>query len=125
MTRRAARQKRAALKWVPDLVRVWREQAEAYERDGQPGAPLLRRVADELETWLAGYGDTALTLVEAARESGYSQSQLRRLIQVQVIPNRSENGEVRIRRADLPRKPGRAAGPNLTADLLGLPGAGR
>jgi hypothetical protein len=32
-----------------DLVARWRAQADDYERDGQPGAMVLKRVADELE----------------------------------------------------------------------------
>ena len=88
---------------VPELVAAWRVQADAYERDGQPGAALLRRVAAELEQALTRAELEELTIPDAARETGYSESQLRRR-----FPGRHT-----IPRAELPRKGGRELGPRL------------
>ena len=90
------------------LVARWRAQADAYEADGQPGASLLRRVATELEEALRAHALEALTVAEAARESGYSASQLRRRVP----------GPRAIRREDLPRKARGANGPDLAGALL-------
>jgi hypothetical protein len=48
-------------------------------------------------------------LTEAARESGYSVEYLGRLVRHGMIPNPGKKGSPRIRRCDLPRKPGGAA----------------
>jgi len=86
-----------------ELVTRWRTQAAAYEQDGQPGAAVLRRVADELEATLTQHELEQLTIAEAARESGYSESQIRRR-----FPGRQT-----VPRAELPRKGSRALGPSL------------
>ena len=86
-----------------ELVARWRAQAEAYEQDGQPGAAVLRRVAGELEAELLQHELEELPISQAAAESGYSASALRRR-----FPNRPT-----IPRAELPRKGGRELGPSL------------
>ena len=91
-----------------ELVARWRAQADAYETDGQSGAALLRRVATELEEALLAHALETLTVAEAAQESGYSASQLRRRFP----------GQRTIRRADLPRKAGGLNGPDLAGALL-------
>jgi hypothetical protein len=67
---------------------------------------MLRRVAGQLEA-AAGAGEgEALGLEEAAEVSGYSQSQLRRLLTSGAVTNLGDASGPRIRRGDLPRKPG-------------------
>ena len=90
-----------------ELVRCWRAQADAYEQDGQSGAALLRRVAAELDAALRQAALEELTVAQAAAESGYSASQLRRRFP----------GQRTIRRAELPRKGGQG-GPELAATVL-------
>ncbi len=97
----------AELAELTKLVAFWREQAAAYEQDGQPGTALLRRVATELDEAVRGLGLEELTVAQAAAESGYSASQLRRRFP----------GQRTIRRADLPRK-GRHGGPDLAGAVL-------
>jgi hypothetical protein len=91
-----------------ELVVRWREQAQAYDRDGVTvAARLLARVADELEEVMTAEADTTLTLADAARESGYTTDHLRREIRVGHIPNAGRRNAPRIRRADLPVKAAR------------------
>ncbi len=104
-----------------DLVTVWRQQSAAYDRDGQPGARLLARCADELEEALRASDDASLTLTEAARVSGYSTDHLRRELREGHIPNAGRKHAPRIRRGDLPRKPGH--GSDLTLALSRSPSA--
>ncbi len=105
------------------LVARWREQAAAYEQDGQPGARLLHRVANELEATLREHELEALTLEQAEAESGYSYSRLQQLVADGTIPNAGDRHRPRIRRAHLPRKPGHSAlqtegEPDLAARVL-------
>ncbi|HEX9282365.1 MAG TPA: hypothetical protein VEK77_13080 [Gemmatimonadales bacterium] len=91
------------------LVARWRAQAAAYEQDGQPGAALLRRVAEELERAQREHALAELTMAQAAAESGYSASQLRKR-----FPGRRT-----VRRLDLPRKGGgQGEGPDLARAIL-------
>ena len=93
-----------------------------YERllaDTVPGALLpahevYRRVLADLEASVAG---ETLTVTEAAVRSGYSESQLRRLVRVGRLANVGTDGEVRLYAADLPRKPGHR--PTLIAEAVG------
>lgn len=88
----------------------WREQAEAYARDGATAqAAVLRRVADELEAVWREWREAELTLGEAAAESGYSKDRLRELVAEGRLPAVGAPGELRVRRADLPRRPGQPA----------------
>lgn len=92
---------------LAELVARWRAEADAYEQDGQPGAALLRRVAAELDAALRREALEELTIAQAAAESGYSASQLRRRFP----------GQRTVQRARLPRKGGQG-GPDLAAAVL-------
>lgn len=61
--------------------------------------------AVELEQALQEHELDALTLQEAAAESGYTSDHLGRLIREGRVPNSGAPRSPRIRRADLPRKP--------------------
>ncbi|MHB1863402.1 MAG: hypothetical protein ACYCVL_10570 [Gemmatimonadaceae bacterium] len=74
-----------------------------------PADKLLDRVIEELEDVLRGADEEPLTLEQAANESGYSADHLRKCVADGTVPNAGAKGRPRIRRADLPRKPGRSA----------------
>ena len=93
---------------LDDLAARWREQAEGYARDGATGqAAVLRRVADELEEGRRAWCEAELSLAEAAEESGYSTDRLRELVAEGRLPAAGASGALRVRRADLPRRPRR------------------
>jgi hypothetical protein len=93
---------------VAELAARWREEADAYARDGATGhAAVLGRVAAELDEALRRQALEELPIAQAAVESGYSTSQLRRRFP----------GQRTIRRADLPRKGGQG-GPDLAGAIL-------
>ncbi len=90
---------------VEALPAAWRRQAKALRRYGsEPPAVALERCANELETTLVERDETTLSLVEAARESGYSADHLGRLVRDGRIPNAGRPGAPRIARVHLPRK---------------------
>lgn len=85
----------------------WEREAETLARNlDERGASLLRLHATELREALRDQGSEELTLSEAALESGYSEDHLRHLVADGTIPNAGERGRPRIRRGDLPQKPG-------------------
>ena len=93
---------------LTELSSRWREQADAYDRDGATAqASVLRRVADELEAAespherLVGYS-------EAAQLSGYSASQLRRLVRAGRLRDHADTGPTQLAVSELPRKAARA-----------------
>jgi len=93
---------------LAELAARWREQAEGYARDGATGqAAVLRRVADELEQGCRAWCEAELSLAEAAAESGYSTDRLRELVAEGRLPSAGAAGALRVRRADLPRRPRR------------------
>ena len=84
------------------LLDRWQREAETLRRHGAPAqADALDNHCRELGEALIQHDLESLTLHEAAQESGYSESQLRR-----TFP-----GKQRIPRGALPRKPhhGKAA----------------
>lgn len=99
---------------VEGLPANWRKRAKALRRyGGEPPALALERCADELEDTLVARDETTLSLVEAARESGYTADHLGRLVRDGKIPNAGRPGAPRIARVDLPRKAPAAAEPRL------------
>ena len=90
---------------VEGLPADWRKQAKSLRRyASEPPAVALERCADELEDTLRERDETTLSLVEAARESGYSRDHLGRLVRDGKIPNAGRPNAPRIARVDLPRK---------------------
>ena len=89
------------------LIARWHATAETLHVWGaEAEARVLERCAEELAVAVATRDDELLTLRQAGEESGYSVSHLRRLISQGVLSDVSETGPPRVRRADLPRKPG-------------------
>lgn len=95
---------------VADLLARWREDAEVLRRHGRDDqADRLERRADEVERALRDRRHQELTVAEAAAESGFAEKTLRRMVREGRVPDPRPDGsraEIRIRRADLPRKPG-------------------
>lgn len=88
------------------LLTRWRDRAEELQPFASAAAEAFRRAAQELEDALAEQHLQVLSLQEAAAESGYSVDHLAREIREGRIPNAGRKGKPRIRRRDLPRKPG-------------------
>ena len=77
----------------------------------EPVARAYEACAEELEESWREWELEALTLEEAAEQSGYSRSHLKRLLREQAIPNSGNAGEKRILRSHLPKKPGQGVAP--------------
>ncbi len=89
------------------LVSQWRVVAETLRRRGATAqAVVLESCAEELEAALWEHEQATLTLKEAAEESGYSVQHLRRLVTQGLLTDVAESSQIRVRRGDLPRKPG-------------------
>ena len=89
-----------------NLSNAWRCKAEELQKLGaEPQAQALKWCADELETMWRGWETEALSLQQAAQESGYSVDHLGRLVREGVIANAGEEYAPRIRRYQMPRKP--------------------
>lgn len=93
------------------LVQKWAEQARLFEEFGANAqAHTLRIAAAELQDALRAAQEEVLTLQQASELTGYSTDHLGRLIREEQIPNAGRKGAPRIRRSDLPVKPGRITG---------------
>ena len=103
MTRKRGRKSQPAS--VEGLPADWRQRAKTLRRyGGETPATAIERCADDLEATIAERDETTYSLVEAARESGYSADHLGRLVRDGRIPNAGRPGAPRIARRDLPRK---------------------
>ena len=106
-----------------ELPQQWRETAHLLREHGAPDhARLVEHLAAQLDGALAAGGDEALTLVEAAKESGYSPDYLGGLVRKGKIPNAGRSNAPRIRRSQLPTKksskPGRPPTPRQRRDEI-------
>ena len=92
---------------VEALVARWLAEADSVERyASKASARVLRVVAAELTEALREEADEPLTLAEAAELGGFASDTLRHRVADGSIPNAGEPGRPRIRRADVPTKPG-------------------
>jgi hypothetical protein len=101
----------------------WRHEAEILRRRGALAqADALESCAAELEEFERERSLEALTLEQAAGESGYSYSALEKMVRRGELVNVGERGSPRLRRGDLPRKPTRpglqAVGPPEIAEQV-------
>ncbi len=96
----------------------WRTRAQLFRDHEEVSLAIAYETcAAALEEALASEGDVALTLRQAAEESGYSADHLGRLIRDGKIPNAGRPRAPRIARGDLPIKPEVASRPgNLQLD---------
>lgn len=92
------------------LASEWRDDAATLRCRGAPRqADALESAADELDDRLRAWRLEALTPAQAAEESGYTADHIRRLIRGERVPNAGDDTAPKIRRRDLPRKPGHVA----------------
>lgn len=89
------------------LLDRWRADAVTLRRRGAPNqADALEAAAEDVEAACAEYRLEHLTVSEAADLGGYSESRLYELLEEGTIPNVGRRGAPRIRRSDVPRRPG-------------------
>ena len=93
---------------VAALLTHWRSRASELERYAPAAAQAFRDAAAELAEALNGAEET-VSLKEAAMLGGYSVDALQRMVACGRIQNFGRKGKPRIRRADVPLKPGHAA----------------
>ena len=92
---------------VSRVTARWRSEAEILHRRGaDEQAAVLKSCASELEEQARLFSLEEMTLGEAEQESGYSYSALEKMVRCSRVPNAGSLGNPRIRRGDLPRKPG-------------------
>lgn len=90
----------------------WRTEAEIPHRRGaDQQAAVLESCASELEQEGRLFSLEEITLEQAEHESGYSYSALEKMVRSRRIPNAGPPGHPRIRRKDLPKKPGGSCEP--------------
>ncbi len=93
------------------LAERWRAQAAILRlRGADPQAATLESCAADLETYERERELEAITLTQAAAESGYSYSALQKMVGQGIIPNAGKPHSPRLRRGDLPKKPGALRG---------------
>ena len=108
------------------LVAEWRNEADTLRKFGATGqAEAVECCATGLEERLRASQIEALTLEQAATESGFSYSTLQQRLADGSLPNAGERGSPRIRRVDLPLRGGAPAPrtedgtPDLASEVLG------
>ena len=107
--------------FIPPFVAGLRERAALLQDHGAAEAAVTcEKIAGDLERAFRDWWLAELTVSEASRESGYSAYRLRELVREGRLPDQrppSSAGEIRIRRADLPRRPHPTA-PSPALDAL-------
>jgi hypothetical protein len=112
--------------FIDRKITEWRARASEYDRDGAVAqARVYSRLADELEEAMRAWLNEELSVPAAAEYSGYDESAIRKMRSDGRVPASADG---RIRRKDLPKKPGhgvhRAAprllrgGPDLAGDVV-------
>ena len=87
---------------IADLFAQWRDEAALLRRRGlNQAADLLESCAADLEGDVREYKLTALTLTEAAAESGLRYDTIQGKVASGEIPNAGRHGSPRVRRCDL------------------------
>ncbi len=118
MARRAA-QKMPTRTDGTGLAARWRAEAAILKRwGGGTLADVLLLCATEVEQVEREHALERLTLSQAAEESGFSYSALQHLVADGKLKNAGSAHRPRIRRADLPHKPGTAASGEIADRVL-------
>jgi hypothetical protein len=90
-----------------DLAADWRIEAELFRKRGlEQSARLAESYANDLEARIQEWGLEALTLEEAARETGLAYDTLQKKISRGTLPNAGARRAPRVRRRDLYAPPG-------------------
>ncbi len=96
--------------FVSEFLAGLRARAELLSSHGAAeAASTCRYIAHELDVEFRRWWLAELTVAEASTESGYSADRLRELVREGRLPDRRSpelEAQIRIRRADLPRRPG-------------------
>jgi len=109
--------------WAGQVAEMLRERAtlRSAEWPDDPAAAVFAYCAGLLEREAQRFAQAELTVPEAAVESGYSEAHLRDLAHQGTLPLVDGTGRMRIRRRDLPRKPGLGVDrPHLSAGSQAL-----
>jgi hypothetical protein len=96
---------------LADLVDRFRVEADKARRYAPGAASAWEDAAQLLEDHLHGRDDELLNLTQAAAESGYSPDSIRRFFNEGLLKDYGGPHRPRIRRGDLPRKPGHGRPP--------------
>jgi len=108
---------------IDALLADWREDTARFRSWGdEVRAIMLERVMLDLERVILVAGDESLTVTDASRECGYSERQLRRMLRRGTVHNIGRPNAPRIRRSDLPRKPGYLPPASPTLQIGRTPG---
>ncbi len=101
MVERGVNVVRDACAEVREQARTLREQwgAEDQAKGAEAAVGIIEKRVQEAQL-------ASLSLEQASAESGYSVDHLGRLVREGIVPNAGEPYAPRIRRCDLPRKPG-------------------
>lgn len=93
---------------VSQLPDIWRARAAELRRTAAAEGPAVafECAAGELADAIGEAADELLTLPQAARICGYTADHLGRLVRAGILTNRGRRNAPRLRRGDLPMKPG-------------------
>jgi hypothetical protein len=90
---------------VRELVEIWRNEAKGLRRYGaEAQATTLEECARQLSAAIETHSLEALTLEDAAKESGYSYSAIQKMVANGELENVGRKGSPRVRRGGLPKK---------------------
>lgn len=91
-----------------EFISRWSQRADELKRlaANVDGHKVITEMLSDLELLFREEDSEQLTLQKAAQESGYSPDHLGREVRAGRIPNVGRPKAPRIRRGDLPRKPG-------------------
>lgn len=109
---------------VEQLRAKWKRRLDEWCKLGVQlsGEQLAREVLADIEQ-LEGVDERSVSLQEAHAIGGYSVDHLQRLVASEAIENVGRKGKPRIRRSDVPVKPGHAL--HATSDSASLPNSRR
>lgn len=94
----------------PELLEQWQEDKLVLEQYGAEGpAKVVAKLISDIRQSQLGFHSAALTVKEAASESGYTADTIRRQIRLGKLRKVGKGSTLRVWRADLPKKPGVAS----------------
>lgn len=104
---------------MADVVNEWREDAATFRKYGQDGtAAMLEACVAQLEASEREAELEAISLEQAADESGYSYSAIQKMVARGELANVGRKHAPRVRRADIPSKGKRQVGILSVDDFL-------